>query len=137
VVKLTIIVCIGINLFVCGTVLAKSGIEVTGIIHKDTPIAIINDKIVQEGDEIDGYLIEKIGSNYVKLRYENKLIVKNVTGKQLSQETNPLKNQKLNKDQKQMPGRFQKGKFPLLFSLIVLIAGGLAVFLALKNKPAG
>ena len=55
-VKLTIIVCIGINLFVCGTVLAKSGIEVTGIIHKDTPIAIINDKIVQEGDEIDGYL---------------------------------------------------------------------------------
>lgn len=132
--KIRLIICIGVILFLCGDAVAKTDVEVTGIIHKDTPIAIINNKIMQEGDEIDGYLLEKIGNNYVNLRYKNKLIVKNVTGKRLHQETELLKTQNKNMDKKQIQKKFQKGSFPLVFSLVVLIIGGFTFFLSSGNK---
>ncbi len=47
--------------------LAEPNIEVTGIITGGEFMAVVNGKLVKKGDEIEGYKIEEIASDFVKL----------------------------------------------------------------------
>ncbi len=46
----------------------------TGIIYGEDPIAVVNDEIVREKEEIAGGKVEEIGKNFVRFRYEGRII---------------------------------------------------------------
>ena len=48
--------------------LAESGLEISGIMYGNDPIAIIDDQIVKEGDAIGGFEIIEIGRGFVRFK---------------------------------------------------------------------
>jgi type II secretory pathway component PulC len=51
-------------------------LKVTGITGGTQPIAIVNNEIVKEGDEINGAKVVKINKDTVTFEYDGKVIVK-------------------------------------------------------------
>jgi hypothetical protein len=59
----------------------STSLEVTGITYDVTPVAIVNDLVVKEGDEIEGWKVEKIEQNLVKFKCGNEIITEHIKGK--------------------------------------------------------
>ena len=67
-----------IGFFFHGFAFGEEELEVTGIIHSETPVAIVNSQFVREGDEIEGRIVEKIDKESVTFRYGEEIIVKSL-----------------------------------------------------------
>lgn len=59
---------------------SQPALEVEGIFkdNKTKPYALVNGRIVKEGEEVDGVKVIEVKNDSVKFQYENKIIVKEV-----------------------------------------------------------
>lgn len=67
--------------------LAQPPLEITGILGGEKPIAIVNGKMLQVGEEIDGVEVLEIGQYEVKFRYEGQVFAREVGKKEDKEES--------------------------------------------------
>ncbi|MEW5894465.1 MAG: transglutaminase-like domain-containing protein [Candidatus Omnitrophota bacterium] len=46
----------------------QTSFDISGIMYSSEPMAVVNGRIVREKDEVDGFIVEKIGENLVRFR---------------------------------------------------------------------
>lgn len=62
---------VGINFIYQNELFAQPTLKVSGIVTKKEPFAIVNGKVVKEGDEINGVKVIEILGNSVKFKYKD------------------------------------------------------------------
>jgi hypothetical protein len=60
---------------------ARPSLKVGGIVSGAIPMAIVNGELVKEGDVVLGAKVVKIGTNYVKFKFENEYIIEYLGGR--------------------------------------------------------
>ena len=76
-----LLACIIVSLCFINVSFTQPELKVMGIAGGKEPIALVDGIFVKEGEEVHGAQILKIGFDYVKFRYEDKVFIKEVGGK--------------------------------------------------------